>query len=349
VDRQLKAHAGENWTLTTKNGRRLTLDEIWDDDDYILKTEAAATEENEPHMDHLSTEEVKKGNMITVYWGLGVQKLEYTGDQNDFKDRVRAHYKIPGNFELKTGKDDAEHDFEFKKGEDCHVVEITNGGPIVSEWVPPTEDTMQDEPPPAPAEEVATPAEAPVDPNVTLVSSVDPEDLTETTMEIPPTPEGPRLPTGGSRMISGTPGHAAHLTGCGDSWIDLDLIPIIMEGLRSHAEKGTIQIHHQGHQWMGEEIQEMDLIEAKGKLRAGGKNHRGGEGKTRRKNQHRLFPMDSIHWISTTSSTHQTGDWGWRRNGQNKINAKRNQDNWFQRNSPPPSRAPTTICTGRNT
>jgi hypothetical protein len=125
------------------------------------------------------------------------------------------------------------------------------------------------EPPPVQSEEPEPTLET--GPNQILVSTTDPEDKTETVMDIPRPPTGELRIDDGFGMISGSKGHSAHIMANGDHWIDINLVPFLMDGLRNQALKGTVEIFHQGHQWMGEPIEAMDLVELKEKLRAGSK------------------------------------------------------------------------------
>jgi hypothetical protein len=53
---------------------------------------------------------------------------------------VKTIFKEPGNFELKTGRDDIEQDFGFRPEEECHVLEMVMGRlPVMEEWAPPAE------------------------------------------------------------------------------------------------------------------------------------------------------------------------------------------------------------------
>jgi hypothetical protein len=279
VDRQLRAITHTNWRISTKEGRMLMLNEIWDDDDYTL----TRADEEVPTEHQISTTEVQKDEVITVYWGIIPQKIEYTGDRVSFHEKVRSVLNIGGEFELKTGIDDHEHEFEFRKNEICHVVEVLSPAIEVEAWSPPEEGGSEPPPVQPGTLEVESPQEQsegsglepppvqleesePVlgtDADQTLISSANLEDTAETVLQASHVATEEPQNEEGFRMISGTKGHSAHIKANGDHWIDLNLVPFLMDGLRVQALKGTVEIFHQGHQWTGEPIEAMDLVEMK--------------------------------------------------------------------------------------
>jgi hypothetical protein len=143
----LIAHAGENWKLSTKEGRSLSLKEIWDDDEFILTQEERELKEGETVPEIQIQTQVQKGDQIKVYWGMISQDIGYTGERDSFLEEVQKAFKIPGSFELKTGIDDHVHDFKYEKMECCHIVEIIFPVTEVEVWSPPIEIPDLEPPP----------------------------------------------------------------------------------------------------------------------------------------------------------------------------------------------------------
>jgi hypothetical protein len=204
-----------------------------------------------------------------VYWGLGSKRIRFTGDREDFKQAVKANFKAAGNFELKPGRDDGEHDFEYTKNEECHIVEVVMGMlPPLEEWIPSVASTDTPlgldgifEPPPQ------VPTSGPEEhQGEESISSVGPkEDET-------PTPTTGSERASESSVISGTPGQMVHVTRFSDKWVDIGQVPAMMNLLRSLAEMGTVHINHQGRQWLGGATKPMDHVEIEGRGRSGARH-----------------------------------------------------------------------------